>query len=105
MAASLGGGRSAAGAGFLAFGPRDFVLPLLGRLRNVLATKLIPDLAARGDAFTWVVDFPLFVIGKLKNLIRKQFSTGTRIFFIGKRSFSFLFHKYRYLVPVLDLAF
>jgi aspartyl-tRNA synthetase len=51
-------------AGFLAFGPRDFVLPLLGRLRNELAKSLVPDLAARSDAFTWVVDFPLFVIGK-----------------------------------------
>ena len=56
-------GGVAASAGFLAFGPRAFVLPLLGRMRNVLARSLVPDLAARGDSFTWVLDFPLFVIG------------------------------------------
>jgi aspartyl-tRNA synthetase len=63
-AACAGGAGSAAAVGFLALGPRDFVLPLLGRLRKVLARSLVPDLATRGDSFTWVLDFPLFVIGK-----------------------------------------
>jgi hypothetical protein len=54
---------SGAAGGFLAFGPRQFVLPLLGRLRNTLARSLVPDLDTRGDSFAWVVDFPLFLIG------------------------------------------
>ena len=58
------GSGAAAAAGFLALGPRAFVLPLLGRLRNVLARSQVPDLDVRSDSFTWVVDFPLFIIGR-----------------------------------------
>ena len=34
---------------------------VLGRARNLLAEALLPDLAARPHAFTWVIDFPLFL--------------------------------------------
>jgi aspartyl-tRNA synthetase len=64
-ALSATGTSSGAAGGFLAFGPRKFVLPLLGRLRNTLARSLVPDLDTRGDSFAWVVDFPLFLIGAL----------------------------------------
>jgi aspartyl-tRNA synthetase len=64
LAAACASSAGSAAVGFLAFGPRHFVLPLLGRMRNVLARSLVPDLAARADSFTWVLDFPLFVIGK-----------------------------------------
>jgi aspartyl-tRNA synthetase len=63
LATTLCATSSGAAGGFLAFGPRKFVLPLLGRLRNTLARALVPDLDTRGDSFAWVVDFPLFLIG------------------------------------------
>jgi len=49
------------GAGFLVFGPKDFVLPVLGKLRSLLGRELIPDLTVRPNELVWVLDFPLFV--------------------------------------------
>jgi len=49
------------GVGFLVFGPRDFVLPVLGNLRTFLGKELITDLDSRRNKWLWVLDFPLFV--------------------------------------------
>jgi len=49
------------GIGFLVFGPEDFVLPVLGKQRTLLANHLIPDLNSREQQLLWVIDFPLFV--------------------------------------------
>jgi len=44
------------------FGPKEFVLPVLGKLRLLLGAALIPDLESREDQLLWVVDFPLFTM-------------------------------------------
>eukprot|EP00088_Acartia_fossae_P029042 TRINITY_DN2983_c0_g1_i5.p1 TRINITY_DN2983_c0_g1~~TRINITY_DN2983_c0_g1_i5.p1 ORF type:complete len:660 (-),score=122.70 TRINITY_DN2983_c0_g1_i5:187-2166(-) len=49
------------GIGFLAFGPKDFVLPVLGKQRTLLAKYLLPDLNSREQKMFWVIDFPLFL--------------------------------------------
>lgn len=48
--------------GFIVCGDKEAVLPILGKLRNLLAKELIPDLEERPDKFLWVVDFPLFLM-------------------------------------------
>jgi len=50
------------GVGFLVFGPRNFVLPVLGKKRSLLGKRLIDDLDIRENKWLWVVDFPLFVM-------------------------------------------
>jgi len=52
---------TADGVGFLVFGPRDFVLPVLGKQRTLLGKRLIHDLDGRENRWLWVLDFPLFV--------------------------------------------
>ena len=48
--------------GFIVCGDKESVLPILGKLRNLLAKEMIPDLEERPDKFLWVVDFPLFLM-------------------------------------------
>ena len=48
--------------GFIVCGDKEAVLPILGKLRNLLAKESIPDLEERPDKFLWVVDFPLFLM-------------------------------------------
>jgi len=57
------------GIGFLVVGHRDFVLPVLGKQRNLLARELLTDLDQRPDQMFWVIDFPLVVMeeGKLES--------------------------------------
>jgi len=49
------------GIGFLVFGPEDFVMPVLGKQRTLMANHLIPDLNSREQELLWIIDFPLFV--------------------------------------------
>jgi len=49
------------GIGFLVLGPPDFVLPILGKQRNMLASELL-ELEREEDRILWVVDFPLFTM-------------------------------------------
>jgi len=57
------------GIGFLVVGHRDFVLPVLGKQRNLLASELLIDLDQRPYEMFWVIDFPLVVMeeGKLES--------------------------------------
>jgi len=48
--------------GFIVCGDKEAALPILGKLRNLLAKEFIPDLEERPDKFLWVVDFPLFLM-------------------------------------------
>jgi len=48
------------GLGFIVFGPKDYVLPILGKQRLLLGRELIDDLKDRPDEMLWVLDFPLF---------------------------------------------
>lgn len=49
------------GVGYLAFGPKDFVLPVLGKYRSLLAKDIYTDLESREQNMFWVIDFPLFL--------------------------------------------
>lgn len=49
------------GVGYLAFGPKDFVLPVLGKYRSLLAKDIYKDLESREQNMFWVIDFPLFL--------------------------------------------
>lgn len=57
LAAAAGEGM----VGVVVAGRSGAAAPVLGRARSLLAEVLVPDLAARPHAFTWVVDFPLFL--------------------------------------------
>jgi len=47
--------------GFLVFGHKETVLPVLGKARTLLADSFVPDIDSLPDKFLWVIDFPLFL--------------------------------------------
>jgi len=49
------------GIGFLVFGPQDFVMPVLGKQRTLLAKDIYKDLEQRDQKMFWVIDFPMFL--------------------------------------------
>lgn len=49
------------GIGFLVFGPQDYVLPVLGKQRTLLAKDIYKNLEQREEKLFWVIDFPMFL--------------------------------------------
>jgi len=47
--------------GFIVTGLKTSIIPVLGKLRTLLANNLLPDLSSRPNKFVWIIDFPLFL--------------------------------------------